>query len=72
MVVVFVRGGKEREKECFVGVVSARLLCSLGRSFFVRVSAIEVGDKFWGVFQMLHRFPGAVTRGETFPLDKVM
>ncbi len=70
MVVIFVCEGRERGKEdCLVGVVSVRLLCSLGRSFFVGVSAIEVGDKFWGVFQMLHRFPGAVTRGETLPLD---
>ncbi len=38
----------------------------------VTISAIEVGDEFGGVFQVLHRFPGAVTRGETFPLDKVM
>jgi len=45
------------------------LLSSVGRSFGVRISAIEVGDKFGGVFQVLHRFPGAVTRGETFPLD---
>jgi len=33
---------------------------------------IEVGDKFWGVFQVLHRFPGAVTCGESFPLDQVV
>jgi len=37
--------------------------------FHIGISAIEVGDKFWGVFQMLHRFPGAVTHGETLPLD---
>src|SRR6266702_3120410 len=49
----------------FFLLVLARLLCAFGRSFFVGVSAIEVGDKFWGVFQMLHGFPGTVTRGET-------
>src|SRR6266702_1989742 len=43
------------------------LLCVFGRSFFSGVSAIEVGDKFWGMFQMLHGFPGAVACGKTFP-----
>ncbi len=47
----------------------ALLLCSSGRSFFIGVSAIEVGDKFWGVFQVLHGLPHTVTRGETFPLN---
>src|SRR6266702_3446924 len=56
-----------------VWFVSRALLLSLvGRSFGIWVSAVEVGDKFRGVFQMLHGFPGAVTRGETLPLDKVM
>jgi len=45
------------------------LLSLVGRSFGVRISAIEVGNKFRGVFQVLHGFPGAVTRGETLPLD---
>ncbi len=53
-------------------LVLAHLLCVLGRSFFVGVSAIEVGDKFWGVFQMLHGFPCTVARGESLPLDEVM
>src|SRR6266702_3572338 len=57
---------------CLIVVVLLLLLCCLGRSFFLRISAIEVGDKFWGVFQMLHRFPGAVARGESFPLDQVV
>src|SRR6266702_5700905 len=48
------------------------LLSSVGRSFGVWISAIEVGNKFGGVFQMFHGFPGAVTRGETLPLDKVV
>ena len=47
----------------------ALLLCLLGRSFFVGVSVIEVGDKFWGVFQVLHWFPCTVACGKTFPLD---
>src|SRR6266702_8573024 len=64
------RGNGKRDR--LFAAASVRLLCLFGRSFFVGVSAIEVGDKFWGVFQMLHRFPGAVARGETFPLYQVM
>jgi len=53
------------------GYVALRvlLLSLVGRSFGIRISAIEVGNKFGGVFQVFHRFPGAVTRGETPPLD---
>jgi len=50
-------------------VLKVPLLSFVGRSFGVGVSAIEVGNKFRGVFQVLHRFPGAVTRGETLPFD---
>ncbi len=50
-------------------VLRVLLLSLVGRSFGGRVSAIEVGNKFGGVFQVLHGFPGAVTRGETLPLD---
>src|SRR6266702_7629801 len=63
----------EEERGDGVWFVSKVLLLSLvGRSFGIRISAIEIGDKFGGVFQVLHRFPGAVARGETFPLDKVV
>src|SRR6266702_3193504 len=61
-----------RERLIVFLLVLARLLCAFGRSFFVGVSAIEVGDKFWGVFQMLHGLPRTVARGESLPLDKVM
>jgi len=48
------------------------LLCFLRCSLFGGILAIEVGDKFWGVFQMLHGFPCTVTRGESLPLDYVV
>src|SRR6266571_3368937 len=48
------------------------LLCAFGGPVRVGISAIEVGYKFWGVFQMLHGFPGTVTRGESLPLDQVV
>ena len=50
-------------------VLRVFLLSFVGRSFGVRISVIEVSNKFGGVFQVLHGFPGAVTRGETLPLD---
>ena len=68
MMLVVVREKKGGEN-CLVVVVLLCLLCCLGHSFFFGVLAIEVGDKFWGMFQMLHRFPGAVACGETFPFD---
>ncbi len=55
-----------------VFVFETSLLCVLRCPFRVGILAIEVGDKFGGVFQVLHRFPGAVTCGETLPLDQVM
>src|SRR6266702_3788453 len=55
-----------------VSALKARLLFLFGRSFLVGVSAIEVGDKFWGVFQVLHGLPRTVTRGESFPLDEIV
>src|SRR6266702_7011484 len=63
--------GKEEEAGMFCWRCSVRLLCPFGRSLFVGVSAIEVGDKFWSMFQMLHGFPGAVTCGKTFQLHWV-
>src|SRR6266702_8658880 len=48
------------------------LLCVLRGPVCIGISAIEVGYKFWGVFQVLHGFPGTVTRGESLPLDQVM
>src|SRR6266702_570015 len=65
------RGMGERGMFFFFFLLSslALLLCVFGRSFFSGVSAIEVGDKFWGMFQMLHGFPGAITCGKTFPLN---
>ncbi len=50
-------------------VLRVLLLSLVGRSFGIWISAVEVGDKFGGVFQVLHGFPGAVARGETLPLD---
>src|SRR6266704_1746812 len=67
MVVVLVE--EWGEGNCLLLSSLALLLCVFGRSFFSGVSAIEVGDKFWGMFQMLHGFPGTVTCGKTFPLN---
>ncbi len=55
-----------------VFVFETSLLYVLRCPFHVGISVIEVGDKFGGVFQVLHGFPGAVTCGKTFPLDQVM
>src|SRR6266702_4938446 len=63
-------GGCEGDGVWFVSKVL--LLSWVGHSFGVWISAVEVGNKFGGVFQVLHGFPGAVTRGETLPLDKVV
>src|SRR6266702_7373579 len=68
MIVIFVCEGEEEEGGMFCWRCSVRLLYPFGRSLFVGVPAIEVGDKFWSMFQMLHGFPGAVTCGKTFPL----
>src|SRR6266702_2668392 len=72
MVVMFVCEGRVGRGECRLLSSLALLLCVFGRSFFSGVSAIEVGDKFWGMFQMLHGFPGTVTCGKTFPLNYVV
>src|SRR6266702_1157281 len=58
--------------ECRLLSSLALLLCVSGRYFFSEVSEIEVGHKFWGMFQVLHRFPGTVTCGTTFPFDQVV
>jgi len=46
---VFREAGVGRERMSFLRF-QASLLCSFGRSFFIGVSVIEVGNKFWGVF----------------------
>src|SRR6266702_1966610 len=68
MVGVLFAGRGNGKRDCSFAAASVRLLCLFGRSFLVGVSAIEVGDKFWGVFQMLHGFPRTVARGESLPL----
>ncbi len=62
----------ERKEMGLFFILRLSLLCFLGCPFCFGVLAIEVGNKFWGVFQVFHWFPGAVTHGETFPLDQVM
>ncbi len=52
-----------------LSVLRGPLLCLLRCSFCIWILVIEVSDKFWGVFQVLHGFPGAVTRGESLPLN---
>jgi len=61
--------GDECEGDGVWFVLRVLLLSLFGRSFGIWISVVEVGNKFGGVFQMLHGFPGAVTRGETLPLD---
>jgi len=58
-----------REEKMGLFVFQGLLLCILRCPFCIGISAIEVSKKFWGVFQVLHGFPGAVTCGKSLPLD---